>query len=70
MLLVFYVGDLITPVDSLSISLGMGLPITFKARVKLPGWLWGAIAQQSEHLQLKQEALGSIPNGCLGFFFF
>ena len=26
-------------------------------------------AQWSEHLQLKQEALGSIPSGCPGFFF-
>ena len=33
--------------------------------------LWGAIAQWSEHLQLKQEALGSIPGGyTLGFFLF
>ena len=30
-------------------------------------WLWGAIAQWSEHLQLKQEALGSIPVGYPGF---
>ena len=29
-------GDLIIPVDSLSISLGMGLSITLKAGVKLP----------------------------------
>ena len=35
-------GDLIIPVDSLSISLGMGLSITLKAGVKLPGWLWGS----------------------------
>ena len=26
-------------------------------------WLWGAVAQWSEHLQLKQEALGSTPGG-------
>ena len=26
--------------------------------------------QWSEHLQLKQEALGSIPSGCPGFFLF
>ena len=32
-------------------------------------WLWGAVAQWSEHLQLKQEALGSIPGGYPGFFF-
>ena len=35
-------------------------------------WLWGAVAQWSEHLQLKQEekALDSIPSGCPGFFLF
>ena len=32
--------------------------------------LWGAVAQWSKHLQLKQEALGSIPSGCPGFFLF
>ena len=32
-------------------------------------WLWGAVAQWSEHLQLKQEALGSIPGGYTGFIF-
>ena len=63
-------GDLITLVDSLSIGLVMGLSITLKAEVKLPGWLWGAIAQWSEHLQLKQEALGSIRSGCPIFFLF
>ena len=63
-------GDLIIPVDFLSISLGMGLSITLKAAVKLPGWLqlWGAVAQWPEHLQLKQEVLGSIPGGRPGFF--
>ena len=30
-------------------------------------WLWGAVAQWSEHLQLKQEALGSIPAETLFF---
>ena len=53
--------DLIIPVDSLSISLGMGLSITLKAGVKLPGWLWGAVVQWPEHLQLKLKVLGSIP---------
>ena len=33
-------------------------------------WLWGAVAQRSEHLQLKQEALGLIPGGCPGFLLF
>ena len=74
-MLVFYawfstLGDLIIPVDSLIISWGMGLSITLKARVKLPGWLWGAVAQCPGHLQLKQEVLGSIPGGCPGFFLF
>ena len=46
-------SDLIIPVDSLSISLGMGLSITLEAGVKMPGWLWGALAQWPEHLWLK-----------------
>ena len=33
------------------------------------GGLWGAVAQWSEHLQLKQEALGSIPGGYPWFIF-
>ncbi len=61
-------GDFIIPADSLSTSLGMGLSITFKAGIELLRWLWGAVAQWSEHLQLKQEALGSIPGGYPGFF--
>ena len=36
--------------------------------MKLPGWVWGTIAQSSEHVQLKQEVLGVIPSGCPGFF--
>ena len=63
-------GDLIILADLLSTSLGIGLSITFKAGVELPRWLWGAVAQLSEHLQLKQEALGSIPGGHPGFFSF
>ena len=62
-------GDLIIPVDCLSIIVGMGLSIILKAGVKLPGWLWGAIAQRPGHLQLRQEVLGSIPSGCPVFFF-
>ena len=61
-------GDLIIPADSLSTSLGIGLSITFKAGEFMLRWLWGAVAQWSEHLQLKQEALGSIPGGYPGFF--
>ena len=38
-------GDLTIPVDSLSISFGMGLSITLKVGVKLPGWLQGAVGQ-------------------------
>ena len=30
----------------------------------MSGWLRGAAAQWSEHLQLKQEVLGSITGGC------
>ena len=51
-------------------SLGIGLSIALKAEGGIPDWLWGAVAQWSEHLQLKQEALGSIPSGCPGFFLF
>ena len=62
-------GDLIIPaIDSLSISLDMGLSITLKAGVELPGWLWVAVAQWPEYLKLKREVLGSIPGGCPGFF--
>ena len=62
-------GDLIIPaIDSLSISLCMGLFITLKAGVELPGWLWGAVAQWPEHLKLKREVLGSIPGGYPGSF--
>ena len=51
-------------------SLGIGLSIALKAERGIPDCLWGAVAQWSEHLQLKQEALGSIPSGCPGFFLF
>ena len=61
-------GGFITPADSFSTSLGIGLSIALKAERGIPGWLWGAVAQWSEHLQVKQEALGSIPSGCPGFF--
>ena len=53
------VGDSIIQVEH---QLGMGLSITLKA--------WVVVGSQwSEHQQLKQEALGSIPGGCPGFFF-
>ena len=61
-------GDLTILADSLSTSLGIGLSITFKAGVELLRWLWGTMAQWSENLQLKQEALDSIPGGYPGFF--
>ena len=57
-------GDLIISADSLSVNLGIGLTITFKAGELMLRWLWGAKAQWSE--QLKQKALGSIP--CCCFF--
>ena len=41
LVLVFMLGDLIIPVDSLSISLGMGLSITHLKQLE---WLWGAVA--------------------------
>ena len=61
-------GDLIILAESSSTSLGIGLSIALKAGVELFRWLWGAVAQWSEYLQLKQEALGSIPGGYPGFF--
>ena len=56
--------DLIIPVDSLSISLGMGLSTTLKAGMKMARWLWEAVAQWPECLLLKHKVLGSIPGGC------
>ena len=61
-------GGLSIPADSLITSLGVGLSITLKAGRGMLRWLWGAVAQWSERLQLKQEALGSIPGSCPGFF--
>ena len=46
----------------------MELSITLKAGGGMLRWLWGAITQWSEHLQLKQEALGLIPDGYPWFF--
>ena len=66
---VTYVYIIYAPADSSSTNLGIGLSIALKAERGIPDWLWGAVAQWSEHLQLKQEALGSIPSGCPGFFF-
>ena len=48
----------------------MGLSVILKPGVKLSGWLWGAITQWPEHLQLEQEVLGSIASGCPDFFLF
>ena len=59
-------GDLTIP----SVSLGIGLSITFTAGVELLRWLWGTVAQWSEHLQPKREALGLTPGSYPGFFFF
>ena len=61
-------GNLIILADSSSTSLGIEFSITFTAGVELLKWLWGAVAQWSEHLQLKQKALGSIPGGYPGCF--
>ena len=60
-------GDLIILIDSLSISLGMGLSITLKAGIEQLRWV---IAQQSEHLLVAEAGdPDSIPGSCLGFFF-
>ena len=56
-------SDLIIPAGFLSTNSGIRLFITLKAGELMLGWLWGAVAQWSEHLQLKQEALDSIPGG-------
>ena len=61
-------GDLVILADSLSISLGIGLSITFIAGELMLRGCGGTVAQWSEHLQLKQEALGSISGGYPGFF--
>ena len=53
-------GGFITPADSSSTSLGIGLFTALKAGREIPDRPWGAVAQWLEHLQLKQEALGSI----------
>ena len=63
-------GGFITLADSSSTSLGIGLFIALKTGREIPDRPWGAVAQWLEHLQLKQEALGSIPSGCPGFFLF
>ena len=63
-------GDLIIPADSSSTSLGIGLSITLKAGVKLLRWLWGAVTQWLEHLQLKQELGPGFNPGRLPSVFF
>ena len=60
-------GDLIILVDSLSISLDIGLSIILKAGAKQLRWLWGAVARWSGHLQLKQETQVQFPAASLGF---
>ena len=48
----------------------MGLSITLKAGRWMLRWLWGAVAQWSEHLQLKHEVLIQYLATALGFFSF
>ena len=62
-------GDLIIPVDSLSISLGMGLSITLKAGVEQLRCMWGAVAQWSRAPVAKAGDPGLIPGSCPEFFF-
>ena len=64
-----YINIIKNMADSLIIRLGMGLSITLKAGGGMLRWQWEAVAQWSEHLQVKQEALGSIPGGYPGIFF-
>ena len=68
--LVFCAWQFRYPADSLIISLGIGLSITLKAGRGMLRWLWGAVVQWSEHLQLKQEALALISSGYPVLFFF
>ena len=65
-------GDLIIPVDALSIILDVGLIVYHPKSWSEIAWVAvGAMAQWSEHLalQLKQEVLNSILGGCPGFFY-
>ena len=60
----------IQPLDSTTASPTLKTQIEVCGHLMyMPGWLWGqgAVAQWMEHLQLKQEDLGSIPSGCPGF---
>ena len=50
-------------VNSLSITLGMGLSTTLKAGMKLPVAM-GSHSSVARAPAAKQEALGSIPGGC------
>ena len=60
------VGVLCLMIRLLQHQLEFGLSVTLKTGVELLRWLWGGVARWSEHLQLKQRALGSIPGDCLG----
>ena len=45
----------------------VGLSITLKAGVKQLRWLWGAVAQRSKHLWLKQGTQIRFPAAAFGF---
>ena len=56
-------GNLVIPVGFLSISLVMGLSITLKSYSEVAWVAVGTVAPWSACLQLKQEALCTIPGG-------
>ena len=60
-------GDL---VDSLNISLDIGLSIILKAGAEQLRWLWGGRSSVVRAPAAKAGDPGSIPGSCLGFFFF
>ena len=64
----FVLGGLVTPADSMTASLGMGLSIASKLEGECLGGCGVVMAQWSEHWRLKPEALGLIPGGCPDVF--
>ena len=53
-------GGFITPADSSSTGLGIGLFITLKAERGIPNRLWGAVAQWLEHAPAAQHCKNNL----------